>query len=435
MYNFKGFANISTLVNNVDGTVAPVGEISAQSATFSREVKVYSTGGPATVHCFKSYSTIRSESIIPSAAIVDNVTEVIDWVHQRQSVLTAAETVTEFKLALTARFGAQISDIQVPSMITSSTGRSYPASLSWSCTAYTTETNQIKIWFNDTLFQQEYDEYELVVIPPVGSIDALAGNYSSALSSLAAESMVSVFSRIQTARGGYPETQLVTKNYSLVNASNVTVNTDTNWYILVYGPRGNNEDLIRSAIIKYLSDSSNVTLTKWKTVYPDVFTVTEFIIVPMWNKYAVTPRTITAGVNSQVCTLSSQISYMQRAVPSYPEGHISNFMQTVPHPYYNLLLSVVGSPENRSSKFLITDFYADLISVSTTSADYGRMTVSTQGLLQHITRMLVLASSMTDATDIPVDYKRSVRDGISYITVTYENVTYLIATKATAPVN
>ncbi len=41
MYELKGFSSIETLVSNVTGVTAPIGELSIYSATFSKEKKIY----------------------------------------------------------------------------------------------------------------------------------------------------------------------------------------------------------------------------------------------------------------------------------------------------------------------------------------------------------------------------------------------------------
>jgi len=44
MLEIKGFASIETLVSNVTGVIAPIGELSTYSSTFSKEKKIYPSG-------------------------------------------------------------------------------------------------------------------------------------------------------------------------------------------------------------------------------------------------------------------------------------------------------------------------------------------------------------------------------------------------------
>lgn len=434
MYTFKGFISIPALVSNTDGITADVGELSSYGYTFSREIKTYSTvGSGVNVHCFSSRSSVMDARIAPPGVVTDLLKTLSAWVHQRQNGLAAAESISEFKLALGAQYPTEISDIVVPSMSVSITGHTYPTSISFTCTGYTAETNTVKLWFNSTAFLQEYDEYELVIVPPVANIDTLQTDYLSASAAIAAVDPAQTYALIQSARGSKPETLMISQMYSLVNKTNVTVSTKTYWTVLVYGPAGNSEDLIRAAVVAYLAANSTNALSKWKTILPDVFSVTEFMIVPLWNQYAVPPRTITPGIYSQACTVSGMLSYLKRVIPSYSGSHIDNHAQTIPHPYYNVLLACIGNLENRGAKYAVTDFHPDILSVGSTSTDFGRMSVSTQALLRHFTQMLMIAQSMTTTTDIPTAYKKSTRDGVLYITLTYEDVVYLVASKVTVP--
>jgi len=434
MYTFKGFVDIPTLVSNTDGVTADVGELSPYGHTFSREIKTYSTAGSsASVLCFSSRSTVADARIPPPGAVVDVVKSVAAWVHQRQGALGAAESVNEFKLALTAQYSSQITDIIVPTMSVSVTGHTYPTSISFTCSSYTTETNSVKLWFNNTAFIQEYDEYELVVVPPVANIDTLQTDYTGAVTALSQVNPSQTYAQIQAARGDYPESLMVSQMYSLVNKANPTISTRTYWTVLVYGPAGNSEDLIRAAVVGYLSSNSTSALSTWKAIFPDIFSVTEFMIVPLWYNYAVAPRTITPGIYSQACTVSSMLAYLKKVIKGYPSSHIDAYAQTLPHPFYNILLACIGNAQNRSSKYLMTDFHSDILSVGSMSTDFGRMSVSTQTLLRHLSAMLTIAQDMTSTTDIPNTYKKSVRDGVLYLTLTYEDVVYLVASKASVP--
>jgi hypothetical protein len=107
MYELKGFSSIDTLVSNVTGVVAPIGELSTYSSTFSKEKKIY----PSTLNAYITLKTFSSLSslygdISPPVTIVDLAHTILDWIYTRQMSSVVVETKLQFLTALSGNFSS-----------------------------------------------------------------------------------------------------------------------------------------------------------------------------------------------------------------------------------------------------------------------------------------------------------------------------------------
>jgi hypothetical protein len=436
MYSFKGFVTIPSIENRNNNAISPVGELSPTALTFSMDIKNYpSTNGEVVVQCYSSKSTqANNTAFTPPPTMVNKITDVALWIKQRQTGLVGVELIQDFTLAFNAQWATSLTGVDIGPMVNTSANKSFPSYIAFAVNAYTTESNIVKLWFANTSFENQYDEFTIKIVPPLAQLSSLLGNYSAVSLALASETQSAIFSRIQTARGGNPETILLSESFDYFSVDNPNVSTPTWWSALVYGPRGDYADAVRAAVVDYIATNSPAAITQWKQILPDIYRTTEFVMIPNWGNMAVLDKTLTPGIYSQIVNLQRELAYLRSVVSEYTPIHVTNNAQLMAHPYKNLLIGCIGNVQNRGNKYAITDFYPDLLSVSTTSPDFGRMNTPTQGLVVHLSTMVSLAETMTQFTDIPAQYRKLVRNGILYITVTYENVTYLVGAKSGLPV-
>lgn len=433
MYQFKGFVEIKQLVNNSVGVVAPIGELSAIGKTYAKDVKVYSvTAGETQVNGFSSKSSTSGIIAAPSV-ITTRAVEIAEWVAVRQRGLGAVESTADFKTAYTAQFGSVCSNLDVGAMVTATNGKVYPAWVTWTNNEYVADSNLNKLWFSDAAFRQQYDEYEVVVVPPLPNLDSLFGTFSDVVQVIVNRTWTQSLDLINTFRNNYPETILTAGTFALVNPLNTNQYQNTNWSYLIYGPRGNDQDVLKQATIDYIYANSTRPLTQWKNILPDIFKSTEFILVPNWSQYAIQELALVSGIYSPIVNIKRQVAQLKTVIPGYSAAHIETNCSVMPHPYKSMLIGVIGNIDNRGGKYSLLDMFPDIINVSSTSADYGRMSQLTQGFLNHLATMLPLAEKMTSDTEIPSEYRKATRDGVLYLSVTYNNAVFMVATKATTP--
>jgi hypothetical protein len=438
MYQFKGFAGITPLVSNDSGVTSIIGELSAYSASFARDVKIHTTAKP-NVQIYEFFSSANSSgndatSVTPPAAILTAIKRVVEWIYTRQEAVTTQENKADFLLAVQGEFQATALNFDCGAIVLSGQNKPYPTFISWKTTGLA-EDNYTTIYFSDEIFRKLYDQYQIVVVPPLKDIDGFFQTYTDVVTTLGTVTYPETLNAIQAAKDGYPETLLTAETFNYVNPLNPSVMTKTNWSFLIYGPQGNNPDAIKQALIDYITSLSKKPLADWKKIFPDIFKSTEFLFVPKWHNYAINEASLVSGIYSPATSPLAELAYAKQVHQELTAGFIDTNLQIVAHPYKSIQLLSIGGADNRENKYKITDFFPDMISVSSTSADFNRMEPLTKGFLEKLAEMIYFAETLTAYSDLPTSYRRAVRSNVTYISVTYANIRFLVATKATAPTN
>ena len=93
-----------------------------------------------------------------------------------------------------------------------------------------------------------------------------------------------------------PETVTRVHEYNYVNKT-LDLKISTNWCVLIYGPSGDDVESIKEAIRKYVLDNSTHTETEWKEIFPDIFSINEFILI---NSMAPICSNVTDNCNAEI---------------------------------------------------------------------------------------------------------------------------------------
>lgn len=432
MYRFKGFVTVDHLANNNANAVSAIGEISPYSLTFAKDVKHHASScNTYTLLEFTSKDTEIGRITAP-IGIVEKSIEIAAWVIDRQTALLTVETLSEFKAALISQFQASCSNIDSGILIQAGNGKFYPEYFTFKLTNHPND-NQNTIWLSDNSFKLNYDDYEIVVVPPVTNLELFFGTYQNAVNEINRRTFIDSMDLIQSARNGYPETILTAEEYYFINPNNASNRTKTNWTIMIYGPAGNDVDLIKDALIDYIQRNSTRTENQWKQIFPDIFKSTEFLIYPRWHNYAIEEMVIQSGIYSPLVNPIKEINYLKQILPTFNPDHIQDYALIMGFPYKSIALSIISHFENRDNLFDLTTIYPDIINVSNTSLDFNRMTLTTKGFLEKLAAMIYIAESLDQYTELSSGYRRVERDGITYITVRYDNVRFMVSSKATTP--
>lgn len=434
MYLFKGFVAIDTLISNVPNVTAPIGEISTYSMTFSRDKLVYNNAvnRALTIYSFNSNSSITGNLPVPTV-IQNKGFEILNWIYNRQINRNVVETKDDFLTALINQFLPTCDNLSIGDLVLAVDGHQFPEYITWKNRDYTTENNLNKVWFSDSAFRQQYDSYEIVVVPPIDVVEAFYQSSSQVATLINSRSYSRTLEKIQIARNNSPETILAAMSYDYVDPLNANTIIPTNWSVLIYGPAGNNTDVLKQSIRDYILSNSIHTAEEWKIRLPDIFKRTEFVLFPRWFNYAIPNLNLQSGIYSPIINLTKEILYIQDVLPDYPVSHIEAHATVMPNPYKCLAITVIGGFENRGDLFEITQIYPDILNVSTTSVDFNRMSTNTKGLLNLISNMLPIAEVMTEFSDIPIGFRKVKRFNVLYLATTYLNFEYLIASKLSTP--
>lgn len=437
MYSSKSFANVALWMSNVPGTNSPIGELSPYGKSFSREVGTYEdpTVAGFTLNNFKSATDGQGGGPIQMPASVVNSTIgllqfLVNTVSAQSGQIYSDELLTEL-VGYGSTHGIsrisigevkQYGNVWTPEWIKFKRD-------SLTIGSDTNVDNENTVWISAEAFETQYDEYQIVVVPPIDNLDLFFGTGTSVLNMIHAITTPQIIDRIQLKKEGFPSTVDRSDEYSYINPQNSAQTVKVNWPVIIYGPAGNNVDAIKDALVEYILAHSQHPRNDWATIFPDIFKRTEFIIAPLWHKYAIENRTQAAGVYSPVATLVEMDIFAKKMAPEYPDDHVSANVETVGWPYRSLNLAIVGGPDNREQKYKFHQIFSDYINVSSTHIDFNRMAPATVEWALAVADMIIRAETMNKYTVMPQGLMKMERDGILYIVKTFDNIQYLVATK------
>lgn len=426
MYVLKGFGQHDLFANNTVGVINKIGELSPRARTYSREKGAYvdEAAKHITLVSFQSATDGVLKPVPP--AFSAHVLAVLNWVYTKVLVGGPMDP-DDITNGLLLEFQTTASDFQSGEVITD--GRYYaPEWLSWKMKGQ--EENSIRIWLSDDSFQAKYDEFAIYVVPPMDRLDDFFALGAAVEATIKSRTYPQNMALVQAARNTYPETILRAETYNYVDPFDPAHLVPTNWTVLIYGAAGNNIDSIKDALTKYILANSTHSRDEWAAILPDLFKRTEFILVPMWDQYAIPNREIQAGVHSPIAELVRASTMITQVANSYPGSHINAYASVMGHPYKSLAVISIGGPENRNSKFKLREIFPDWISVSTGSGDFNRMSLSTRQWAEMLDRLIQAAETLTEFSDImDPSMTRLTRNNYLYIVQSFENIQYLVAAK------
>jgi len=433
MNNIKAFATHQSFITNTPGQVSVIGELSPQSRTFSREVGVYSvSNSPVVINTFLCVKDGGKVSLQPDA--VTHMVNIINAIFQLTISSALQPQPSDIAKKLTTDFGNVASNIQMGEIVTDGT-HYVPEWIQWQCTASNSLdiNNTIKIWLADASFQKEYDEYEIVIVPPISNIDDFFGVYASVKELMAAVTLPVMMQKINAAKNGQPESYIQTSMFSWYDPLNKNNTIPTPWTAIVYGASGINIDAINDAFKDYILSNSTHTQADWIKIMPDIFKRTEFTFIPFWYNRAVQAVSgLSTPLYSPVVTVSNAMAFLHQVVTGYPDAHINTNAQVLSNPYKSVTLGSVSSPDNRNNWMKITDVYPDYLSIMS-GTDFGRMSRKTQNMAVVLNTLVQLAETADQYSTLPSGYSRVRRNNLLYLTATVDDINFLVAAKSTLP--
>lgn len=429
MYIFKGFVTNKALINNAAGQTALFGELSTLSQTYAREKGLYNSSVSTSLSLVSFTNVVNGEVASVSQELVDHI-------------ITISKAVYDYA----ANEGGEIFADELKSHLlnTNAAGSAYncgqiinngalwvPEWISWTATNVGDEaTTDIKIWLSDSAFQNQYDGYEIVVVPPTDTLNTFFGTAVQVTAMLSAYTDSQKMSRIQAAQGGYPYTIIRSETFEWVNPLNNADKKKATWTTLIYGRAGDHLDAVKDAIIAHTLANSTHVESEWKTLIPDLFRRTEFIMIPLWDQYAIPERTVQAGIYSPQANLKRVTALVKTIASSYSPTHVDDYLSLMSHPYKSLQIATIGGPDNRDSKYELIDEFPDIVCVGTGSNDFARMSQNTKTWLMSFANLLLAAETMTEYSARPTGINRVKRGDLVYASISYNNIHYLVLAKS-----
>lgn len=436
MYNLKGFITIDSLVSRQAKAISPIGELSTESLTYSRNISIYTdTSRPTlTLHAFTS-ATVTGYVDVP-AALQSQVMRIVEWLYAQQTGNSAVGTPTAVTASLTTQFGSEATQFGAGAMVSGGTF-SMPEFITWVnpslATNDPTAGGLIKIWFADNSFRNQYDDYEIIVVPPITNLDVFMSGPTAVEAALAANTYTQRINAIQLAKGNYPETTIVARTFDYVDPTNSSKRVPTEWTLLIYGQAGNNLDRIQTAIQQYLLANSQYAVSRWQAVFPEIYTSTEFYLIPRWRNIAIPSLTIARGAYSSVVSLAKELAYVKSIFTDFQASYIDQHLGVIPSNYNSLQVLVLGDKTNDPRQQDLGILFPDLINVPPTDTMYNMMSAKTRNWLSMIQQMYILAETATADSTLPPGISRAVRNNVLFLVQEYGGVNYFVSTKNSTP--
>jgi hypothetical protein len=427
----KGFALNRAYFDNTHKVVSNIGELSSLGFTASKEHPVYSnlvTPTISLVHFPTKDSDVGFESELPKAQ-VDHVIAVASAVYALTAINAGVPTAPgQFADAVIQAMGPAVTDVRVGAQVRQ--GEFYCIEyISWKNTEVAID-NFNQIWFSNDAFLGQFDQHEYTVVLPFEPADAFFGHPDDVKELLAKFTYNEEIGRIQQARGKYQETILWGETYDYVNPANKLDRTPAKFSVLIYGPAGMNEDLLKEAIVDKLLDGSAYTRDQWKEILPDLFRRTEYLVFPQYQNVAVENLAGQGlGMFSPVTDPTEVLNQLVRDAFDYPEAHVRANGQAFAFPFQSIALHTIGNVENRDDKVKIRDWFPDYFFTGITSFDFGRMSEVTREWVIMLNTMLQMAEKMNTGTAIPIGYSKITRGDIVFLAKNYLKINWLVAIK------
>lgn len=429
-YTLKGFANIGALIDNTNQVVAPLGELAPIGWTYARE-KTHHQAADYPGITFSSFtSTQGGAHVQPDETFINGVLAVINWIYTQANAGSFSQDAAAFQSLFINRWG-DTTEFHNSGVMIKDGSIWAPEFFDISFTNATIGDNRVKVWLASDSFLNQFDDFEILVVPPLVPIDQFFGDYNAVKALVAAITWPDLVSRLEETKAGYPETLIRSDSFDWVDANDRTKTISTDWTTVIYGAAGNNIDNIKTAIVDYILNNSTHTRDEWAVIFPDIFQSTEFIITPMWNNYAIPNQVLVTGLYSSTVNFvdAEAIAVVTAKGTGYTEEFVKSVLSAVASTYKSLQLLAVGGPNNRDGVNKFYDEWPDYMAIPTTNTDFGRMSKDTRAFIAQLTEQLMYAETMTPDTSVPLNYSRMQRDGVYYIVRSYGKVQYLVVLK------
>ena len=378
---------------------------------------------------FTSKTDVADQVAVPDG-MTEDVLAIMQWVYDKSNGGTLGTDVAAATAALLVDF-TTIDSVDMGAIGNDGT-RNVPAYLSFQITTYAT-SNYIKVWFEDTAFLSQYDEYTIRCIGPVSDFSVFHTlTAADLLPVLDGQTKTSLVDDFNTIEGDNPATRIRAETFTWVDPADGTT-LPTVWGVAIYGQAGNNIDNIRRALIDYVLTNSTYTREQWVEVLPDMFRANEFIITPRWDVLAIPTESLIAGVYSPSTLLKDINTKFLSFYPDYPTAHVTDYSYLTGSAFNDIPLYVVGGPENKDLAYDFLAKFPDYTSISPSSPDFSRMSTNTQTFIRKLLEIITAAEDATSFSQLPTGVvatiNRITRNNKLYISTSHDGVEYMVVTK------
>lgn len=431
MYILKGFANISALRDNNEGVVAPLGELSPKGFTYAKNKTIHNLTAPEhqgiQLVAMTSKEDVGNIYTVPPGDVANFTVEIISWLYGAAVRGDITSDPVQLQREFLNQWGVSVSLLATGPMV--GNGSLFLPEF----ITYRIEDraiNECTVWFSNNAFMTQYSDYEIVVIPTVKPLSVFLGTSAQVRNAALAVSPTIVQQDVDAESLGFPYTVQRSDMFEWTSASDRQDTVPIYWNTIIYGEAGNNLDAVKQAIIDYLLANSTEPESRWRTLFPELFASTEFIILPLWHEVAIPNLTIETGMYSSASDLTTLDILCERGIQGsgYTTAHVNAVRQLISTSYKGLHCVVVGGPDNIQGKVKFKSMYPDYTNIYSTHPDFGRMSLSTRQLSLRLSELYMLSEG--NLATIPVGFTRVIRNGVTYLSHSIDRVQFLVAVRS-----
>jgi len=422
MKHLKGFITISDLVDNSVTTTSAVGELSATSANYRPDNRQYISDSVSGIrlHLFSTKNSDGSNYTLTKPDVLgEEVLEFASYINSGAKAGRFTINVEVFNNIVRAERPDVAATMITGAMVSSVQGHFYPSYVTW-----TVNGTEVRIWFADGAFRHQFDEFTIIPISPVESLNDLHRPYSE-ISNLLVEDTKRQIGIANQISANSPYTSLQPVTVQWYDKQGTTIK-DLTWLVVLYGVAGNNPDSINRALREYILANSDFTEVEWFDVHPKLFRPTEFILVPMWHRESIPTNSSQPGIYSPSVNVKEMLDLSAPALQNYDQAHIDSHLEFTANIYKSLAMTAIGGEGNVDGIVDFSERFPDYMLVDTTSLDFNKVSPFTQNWMILMHRQLLEAENANEFSQLDADFSRLKRDGVDFIVSTYDGVNYLV---------
>lgn len=404
----KGFASVPSLSDNNALAISPIGELSNKVLTYSKDRKIYS--GIDTNTDTMIFSTKDN------AGLPVTITDTLG-----NSVASVSEFIINYSLdnpgnyvkntltgIISDNFAADFDNFILGDFINKGTVYT-PRWVSFTSIG---NGNEIKIWFSGADFASQYDEYEIIVIPRIANVAAMASvtTVADLTALIAAGDDNYIIDAISVATSQHTPTAIERHTFQWVSPVNPANTKGISFAYVIYG-NGFDLSKIKLATINLLISTTGGVDTAWRVVFPSLFGDNNYVVVPHWDKFSIPNASPNSAFYSPVTKEGDNVEYGSLAYGVLNSSYLVSYARTTNSTYRGLVFTIYPEEDNVAGPVPFEVSYTDYFSVSSQSPDFSRLQGRTQDLIRVLDKLIMSAEILTNSSLLEIGVSRETIGG------------------------
>lgn len=385
----RGFVTCDSFIDNNNGVIAPIYELSDMGMTYSRQKQQYVSTIDSTFSLFV-FKEIENDGLTQSE--INNIINIVKEFALYCTTVQLTEAQDRI-ITFTANYNAAnssqpVSDLKYTTLIQTE-NLTAPGYIS-----FTVSGINCSIWLNDAAFRGYYPDYEIQIVYPFSNFNAIVANVSAMVEAITNFSLVQFNTRIEQAKGTYPTTYVKMLNIPY-RIPGTQIQKDCYFAFNQYGAQGNYDYVLKLKLYEALL-ALGLTSEYIEDIFPSILKINEFFITPRWDRFAIPTQIGQNGILTQITKAYGDTFDLTTYVKVYPDvDYLRNNSYNVPYDYNNIMLTVSNGYYTEEAEKDFKTYYGDIITVTSTHPDFGRMSTKSQQFMTLLENMLEIADSET----------------------------------------